>query len=226
LNFRNKPLKAIEQSPRAQPDRFVVDIALLLLTFFAVVVIDMLFVSLITHRLRFWFPQWLDPQWASRSDPWVVYSQSYFAGIFMIPVLCRLIDREFLVSSGGGPRTVFWILCFGVFAVILWWKGSLMVEYHKHYEVLGWAVLTGVIWTIIRSADILPVRIHAVTRRQMLRGLLFGMSLFFLVIGAMDPFLQLGVQQLSWSSGLAIELGFFIPAGIILMILSQRLSNA
>ena len=141
----------------------------------------------------------------------------------MIPVLCRLIDREFLASTGYGPRAGFWTLCLAVLVFILWWKGSLMLEYHKQYEALAWAVLTGAIWIISRSVDILPKRVHALTRSQMLRGLLFGMSLFFLVLSVVDPLLQMGVQRLSWSSSLAIELGFFIPAGIILMILSRRL---
>jgi hypothetical protein len=195
----------------------------LLLTFFSVVVIDVVVVSLMTHRLRFWFPQWLDPQWATRQDPWVIYSQSYFAGIFLIPFLCRLVDRDFLVKLGTGARAAFWSLCVVVFAFVLWWKGSLMLQYNKHYEMLGWAVLTAVMWTIVRLAETLPERIRSLTRGQMLGGLLFGVSLFFLVMSILDPLVQLGVRRLPWSSGLAIEVGFFIPAGIVLMTLSRRL---
>ena len=54
----------------------------MLLTFFTVFAIDLVAVSLLTHKLRFWFPVWLDAHWATRADPWIVYSQSYFAGIF------------------------------------------------------------------------------------------------------------------------------------------------
>ena len=57
----------------------------------------------------------------------------------------------------------------------------------------------------------------------MLGGVLFGVSLFFLVMSLLDPLVQLGVQRLPWSTGLAIEVGFFIPAGIVLMTLSRRL---
>jgi hypothetical protein len=212
---------AASASETVKADPFVLDITRLLLTFLSVVIIDVVVVSLATHRLRFWFPLWLDPQWANRPDPWVVYSQSYFAGIFMIPLLCRLIDRDFLV--GTAARAAFWSLCLGVFAFMLWWKGSLMLEYHKHYEALGWAALTGVIWTIIHLADILPERVRGLTRRQMLRGVLFGVSLFFLFMSIIDPLVQLGVQRLAWSQGLAIEVGFFIPVGIVLMLLSRRL---
>jgi hypothetical protein len=180
-------------------------------------------VSLITHRLRFWFPLWLDPLWATRADPWVIYSQSYFAGIFMIPILCRFIDRDFVARLGTGARAAFWSLCVIVFAFVMWWKGSLMLEYQKQYEMLGWAVLTGVIWMAIRLSGILPRWVRSVTRRQMLAGLLFAVALFFLVMSILDPLLQLGVQRLPWSSGLITELGFFIPAAVVLMIFSRRL---
>jgi hypothetical protein len=195
----------------------------MLLTFLTVVAIDLVFVSLITHRLRFWFPTWLDPQWATRPDPWVVYSQSYFAGIFMIPALCSLIDRSFVAKAGAGARAAFWSVCLGVFAFVLFWKGSLMLEYDKQYETLGWAALTGVTWTILRFTGILPERVRGLTRRGMLGGLLFGISLFFLVMSVLDPLVQLGIQRMAWSSGLAIEVGFFVPAGIVLLALSRRL---
>jgi hypothetical protein len=48
-------------------------------------------------------------------------------------------------------------------------------------------------------------------------------ALFFLVMSILDPLLQLGVQRLPWSSGLITELGFFIPAAVVLMIFSRRL---
>ena len=219
-NFHIRPLTA---GASVETDPFVADTARLLFTFFAVVVIDVVIVSSMTHRLRFWFPQWLDPQWATRRDPWVIYSQSYFAGIFMIPVLCWLVDRDFLATSGPRVRKSFLSLCLVVFGFVLWWKGSLMLEYHKHYEVLGWAALTVGIWTIVRQIDFLPACVRGLTRRQILRGLVFGVSLFFLVMSVMDPLVQLVVQQLPWSAGLTIEVGFFVPAGIILMSLSRRL---
>jgi hypothetical protein len=42
-------------------------------------------------------------------------------------------------------------------------------------------------------------------------------------MSVLDPLVQLGVQRLPWSSGLAIEMGFFIPAAVVLMIFSRRL---
>src|SRR5438132_1483460 len=144
---------AVTETVEADP--FVADTIRLLLTFFSVVAIDVVVISLLTHRLRFWFPLWLDRQWATRPDPWVVYSQSYFAGIFLIPLLCRIIDRDFLARGGAGVRAIFLSLCVIVFAFVLWWKGSLMLEYHKHYETLGWAALTGVMWTLFGHTGII-----------------------------------------------------------------------
>ena len=180
------------RAERIEVDPFVADVTRLLLTFLFVIAIDAVMVSLITHRLRFWFPLWLDPLWATRADPWVIYSQSYFAGIFMIPILCRFIDRDFVARLGTGARAAFWSLCVIVFAFVMWWKGSLMLEYQKQYEMLGWAVLTGVIWMAIRLSGILPRWVRSVTRRQMLAGLLFAVALFFLVMSILDPLLQLG----------------------------------
>jgi hypothetical protein len=227
MNLRTEPVTAVAAASASETvaDPFVADITRMLLTFFSVVIIDVVVVSLVTHRLRFWFPLWLDPIWATRPDPWISYSQSYFAGIFMIPFLCRLVDRDFLAGAGAVARAAFWCLCLGVFAFVLWWKGSLMLEYHKHYEALGWAVLTGAMWMIFRRAEVLPEPVRGLTRRQMLGGLLSGVSLFFLVMSVLDPLIQLGIQRLAWSSGLAIEVGFFVPTGIVLMMLSRRLRS-
>ena len=79
--------------------------------------------------------------------------------------------------------------------------------------------------TIIGQTGIVSERIRRLTRRQMLKSLLFGVALFFLVMSVMDPVVQLGVQRLGWSTGLIIEVGFFIPAGIVLLILSRGLRS-
>ena len=109
MNIRIEPLAvptSATANRRVAADPFVADITRMLLTFFSVVAIDVVVVSLMTHRLRFWFPLWLDPQWATRPAPWVVYSQSYFAGIFMIPLLCRLVDRDFVELNNLQPEDV------------------------------------------------------------------------------------------------------------------------
>jgi hypothetical protein len=41
------------------------------------------------------------------------------------------------------------------------------------------------------------------------------------VVAVLDPLLQIGVQHLGWSSGLLIEVGFFVPAGLALLVVSR-----
>jgi hypothetical protein len=205
------------------PDRFQRDVARMLLTFFTVAVIDLVVVSLVTHRLRFWFPVWLDPSWDTRPDPWVVYSQSYAAGIFMIPVLLRAVEREFLGHASAGLRRAFWGSGLLVFAFILYWKGGLMLLHGKELEALAWFFLTVIVWSVICVAEVLPGRLHALGQRRLLGGLLTGVACFFLVMSALDPLVQLGVQRVAWSPGLAVEVGFFVPVGVLLLWLSRRL---
>src|SRR5215831_283907 len=91
------------------------DLGRMLLTFFAVVAIDLLVISLFTGKVRFWFPLWLDPRWEDGPESYVTYSQSYFAGICLIPMFLRTIDREFMASYGAGTRAGYWLGGVGTF---------------------------------------------------------------------------------------------------------------
>jgi hypothetical protein len=221
------PRAPIARAP-AVPDtgRFQRDLARMLLTFGFSAAIDLVAISLVTGKLRFWFPVWLDPTWATRADPWVVYSQSYFAGIAMIPVLLRAVEREFLASTSRALRGAFWGMGAAVLAFVLWWKGGLMLEHHKEREALAWLALATLVWIALRTAEELPKRLAGVDRRSLLRGLLLGISTFFLGMAVVDPALQLGVHHLGWSFGLAVEVGFFVPAGLGLGWLARRLGAA
>ncbi len=211
---------------RIAGDRFQRDLLRMLLTFFTVAVIDVVVISLVTGKLRFWFPVWLDPTWATRPDPWVVYSQSYAAGIFMIPVLCRAVERDLLASIGAGLRAAYWAAALSVLGFIVWWKGGLMIEHRKHIEALAWLALTAIVWTVIRVAEELPRRVEEWSQKRLLGAILFGVACFFLVMSALDPLVQLGVQKVAFSTGLAIEVGFFVPAGALLFWVSARLRRS
>ena len=193
----------------------------MLLTFFTVFAIDLVAVSLLTHKLRFWFPVWLDAHWATRADPWIVYSQSYFAGIFFIPLLSVSLDRHLLRGRPGWVRPVFWTVAIGAFLFILGWKGELMVRFGKQWEALGWLALTAAIWTALSGAERLPARLAGVTPKRMLKLLARAVACFFLVMAVLDPLLQIGVQNLGWSRGLLIEVGFFVPVGFALLAVSR-----
>ncbi|MHB8874909.1 MAG: SDR family NAD(P)-dependent oxidoreductase [Myxococcaceae bacterium] len=208
--------------PTVSTGGFQREVVRMLLTFVAVVAIDLAVLSLFSGRFRFWFPVWLDPAWASRGDPWVVYSQSYFAGIFLIPVLARAISREFLSGFSAGVRGLYWGGALGALGFIGWWKGGLMVEFGKQREAVGWLALSALVYSLVVLAGSLPRVIERWSRGALLRRLAFGVSAFFLVMAVVDPLLQIGVQRLPWSSGLVIEVGFFVPAGLLLLFAARR----
>ena len=210
-----------EKSDGSERDPFVWFVCKMLLTFFTVIAIDLVAVSLLTHKVRVWFPVWLDAHWATRPDPWVVYSQSYFAGIFFIPLLSVSLDRHVLRGRPGWVRPVFWTVAIGAFLFILGWKGELVVRFGKQWEALGWLALTSAIWTALSVAERLPARLAGVTPKRMLKLLARGVACFFLVMAVLDPLLQIGAQHLGWSSGLLIEVGFFVPAGLALLVVSR-----
>lgn len=101
-----------------------------------------------------------------------------------------------------------------------------MLLHGKELEALAWLFLTVIVWSVIRVAEVLPERLRALGQRRLLGGLLTGVACFFLVMSALDPLVQLGVQRVAWSPGLAVEVGFFVPAGVLLLWLSRRLRRA
>lgn len=218
-----KPVAAVVP-PRGNDNRFVRDLARLLAVFLAVPAIDVTVGSLLTGKVRFWFPQWIDAQWATRPDAWIIYSQSYFAGIFLIPVFAYLLDRDFLMKVPRW-RGLFWTCAMGVLGFILWWKGGLMTEFHKEREMLAFLVLTAALWVFYGVASQLPERAKRASPLGVLKGLMTGVGIFFLVMSVIDPLLQIAVQKLTWSSGLLIEMGFFIPSGLLLVVLAKRVNR-
>lgn len=211
-------------SPAGSDNRFVRSMVRMLVTFASVTFIDVVVGSLLAGHLRFWFPAWLDTQWATRANPWVTYSQSYLAGVFFIPLLASELAREFAPQAGRWLRTAIWLVTWPTLGFIMWWKGGLMREHHKELEGLAWLALTAIIWTLLRVGEGLPQRVAKATPMSLVRGITAGTATFFLVMSAVDPLLQLGVQGLPWSSGLMVEMGFFIPAGLGLLWLNRRLA--
>lgn len=205
--------------------RFQRDLGRILLVFFAVGAIDLVVLSLIQGELRFWFPMWIDAEW-TRPASGVVYSQSYLAGVACIPILARAVDRAFLEERGHRARWTFWMVCLGALAFIAWWKGGLMIEHGKEREALAWVALTAILWALLRSAEWSLVVLARMSRRELLRRLLFGIAGFFLVMSVLDPLLQVGVQGLEWSTGLMIEVAFFVPAGLALLVTALRLGRS
>jgi hypothetical protein len=204
--------------------RFARSVVRLLAAFMAVSFIDLVVCSLLTHKLRIWFPAWIDAHWDSRPDSWVTYSQSYMAGILFIPVLAAAVVREFIPKAAAGSRTAIVAGTVALFAFIAWWKGGLMLKYHREWEAVAWVVLTAVTWGLIRLGEELPARMEHVSPRRLAAWLARGVSVLILVMAVADPVLCVGVQGLPWSKGVWIEVGFLGPAGIALWFLARHLS--
>ena len=201
------------------------DLSRLLLTFVAVAAVDGVFGSLLTGRIRLWFPQWVDPAWATNSDALVVYSQSYLAGVFLLPVLAWIIDRDFLSHRGRPARASFWAVCLLTLLAIVLWKGELMLSHDKQGEAVAIGVLTALIYGLVVIGRSLPARLADWPPRLLLRRLLLALAVFFLAMSVIDPVLQVGVQGMAWSRGLVIEMAFFIPAGVALWVIARAMKR-
>jgi len=204
-------------------DPFLRDVTRLLVVFGAVSVIDLVGLSIFSGELRFWFPIWLDPQWASRAEPWVTYSQSYLSGVVLLPVLAWVVDRDLLSAHRRGIRVAYWVSLAAAFAFIVWWKGGLMVEHGMQREAVAWLALTVILFGAVWAAQEIPARLSALSRRELLRRILICLGGFFLIMAATDPLLQVGVRGLDWPPGLIIEIAFFVPVGVAALVLAQRL---
>jgi len=194
----------------------------LLLVFASVATLDATFLSAFTGQWRVWFPVWLDPGWATRAAPAVVYSQSYLAGILLIPALAAALARSRLRGAPGWGRAAYWAGVVALTGFLGWWKGGLMLAFGKEREALGWALLTLVLWGVIRLAEALGARRALPAPAPLLRTLARVLAAFFLGLAVVDPLLQLGVQRLPLAPGLLVEVGFFVPAGLALLWLGRR----
>jgi hypothetical protein len=213
--------------PSAAPKdaSFCRSVVRLLVAFLAVSFSDLVVCSLLTHKLRCWFPAWIDAHWDSRPNSWVTYSQSYMAGILFIPVLAAAMIREFVPRVAAGMRTAMIAGTLAVFIVIAWWKGGLMLKYHKEWEAVAWVVLTAVTWGLIRLGEELPAWMEQLSPRLLATWLARGVSVLILLMAVADPVLCVGIQGLPWSKGTSMEVGFLGPAGIALWALARRLSD-
>lgn len=221
------PATSTENDPPKTPARgFQRDLARLLLVFLSVALVDLAVISLFTGKLRIWFPQWINPGWATDPDSVVVYSQSYFAGILLIPVLLFALHREFLKKTSAFIRGAFWTGGLAIFGFILWWKGGLMFEHDKQTEALAFGLLSLLLYALALAAEHAPRWIQNTDSRTLLRRLLTGLAAFFLIMAIMDPVVQVGIQKLPWSFGLIIEMVFFIPAGFATLYAARRLQEA
>lgn len=222
-NSSPRTFRAQVSGERRGGGQFERDVVRMIATFLAVSLIDVVVGSLLTGKFRFWFPNWIDASWATRPDARITYSQSYISGIFFIPFLAASAMREFLPRAAASARTLVVGLTIAVLAFIVWWKGGLMIEHHKEREAVGWLALTAIVWGVVRLGENLPRLLATVTPRDVAARVAGGVATFFLVMAVLDPMLTVAVQGLPWSKGLFVEMGFFIPAGVVLAVVAARL---
>lgn len=182
--------------------RFQRDAATMLLVFVAVAFVDLVVVALVMGKVRFWWPTWLDPNWATDPHTRVVYSQSYFAGIAFVPWVVWLVQRDFLSRWSRARLAALWALGLAVLAFLVGWKGSLTLEFDKGRELAAWLVLTTGLMVVVKLAQAVP----RLAEGRFLRLVLLAAGVVFSVMTVMDPLIQLGVHHLAWSSGLTVEL--------------------
>ena len=184
---------------------------------------DLTIGSWMTGKLRVWFPVWIDPAWEAAGSK-IVYSQSYIAGIALILPFLRAIERE-LVWLGSAQRALYWAVGGATFCFIIWWKGGLMREFGKEREAALWAALGAVGYLALDRRPIFPRALVEVELRVFLARFAYALSKFFLGMAFVDPLLQVRLHGLEWSTGLLIEVGFFVPAGLALKSVAHRLES-
>ncbi len=133
--------------------------------------------------------------------------------------LCRCWRRrrcgEFC-RAARAARNTFIVGTIALLAFIAWWKGGLMMQYNKGQEALAWIALTAITWGLIRFGEQLPGLAASLSPRRLATRMAQILAVFFLVMAVLDPVMTVGVQRQPWSSGLFIEMVFFVPAGIAL----------
>lgn len=196
------PLEYVSLMTKENLARFQRDAATMLLVFVAVAFVDLVVVALVMGKVRFWWPTWLDPNWATDPNTRVVYSQSYFAGIAFVPWVVWLVQRDFLSHWSRARLAAVWAFGVAVLAFLVGWKGSLTLEFGKGRELAAWLVLTCGLLVVVKVAQALP----RLAEGRFLRLVLLAAGVAFSVMTVMDPLIQLGVHHLSWSSGLTVEL--------------------
>ena len=141
----------------------------------------------------------------------------------MIPVLFYSLGKELLWFSEGARRPLLRSTWLALFGFICGWKGGLMLEHDKVREGVAWVMLTGLVWGLIVCAQRLPRGLYQVSRQRALELFLTIVAAFFLVMAVVDSVIQLVVLDLEWSRGLGVELGFFLPMGLALLLVSRWL---
>ncbi|MCP4763443.1 MAG: hypothetical protein GY870_16845 [archaeon] len=188
-------------------------------------IIDFIFLSIMTGTPRFWFPQWIDPNWDGSIDPNIAplvhYSQSYFVGIIFLPVFFYLIYLEFL-SDKKDKKIRYIYLGFASFVMLMvaLWKGGIMIEQGFITDDLGWIILGLTLFIYSYVSDSIQKKREKLGTSQVFWYKAFlGIGTMVLLMGAIDALLC-ALNGWLWLNNLILELVMLWPIGGILTFFS------
>ena len=188
----------------------------MILIFIFTLIFDFLIVSLIQGKFRFWFPQWIDPNW--QINPSIDYSQSYFVGIVFIIPLFIIVDLEFFYGKQVWKRIVLYFIMCIILSLVLVWKVNLMIRFDKIREDLAWFLFAIFCWILVIINNLIKKnkRISEFRSFWMIWLLIIGLLLLSLAI---VDFLLI-FTYIGFTDDLLIEMIALVPISLILIAFS------
>lgn len=180
-------------------------------------IFDLLIVSLIQGKWRFWFPQWIDPNW--QLNPYVDYSQSYFVGIIFIIPLFIIFDLEFFYGKKVWKRICLYILMAIILSFVLLWKVGLMIRFDKTREDIAWLLFALFCWVFIILSNMINKKDQLSEFKSFWMIWLFIIGLVLLLLAIVDFILF--ATSIGFTIDLLIEMIALIPISLFLIIFSS-----
>ncbi|MFX1480682.1 MAG: hypothetical protein ACFFCI_21545 [Promethearchaeota archaeon] len=180
-------------------------------------IFDLLIVSLIQGKWRFWFPQWIDPDW--QLNPYVDYSQSYFVGIVFIIPLFIIFDLEFFYGKKIWKRIILYGLMCILLSLILLWKGTLMIRFDKTREDIAWLLFAALSWVFLISSNIINKKNQIVEIKSFWMFWILIIGIILLILAIVDFILI--TSSVGLTVDLMIEMIALVPASLLLIVFSS-----
>jgi len=185
----------------------------MILIFMFTIIFDFLIMSLIQGKVRFWFPQWIDPNW--QTNPSIDYSQSYLVGIVFIIPLFVILDLEFFYRKQVWKRILLYLIMCLIISLVLLWKVGLMIRFDKTREDIAWLLFAIFCWILIILSNYIKnnEQISEFRSFWLIWPLIIGITLLFLAL--VDY--TLISSSIGITNDLLIEMVALIPISLILI---------
>jgi len=189
---------------------------MILILIFALI-FDLLIVSLIQGKWRFWFPQWIDPNW--ELNPYVDYSQSYFVGIVFIIPLFIIFDLEFFYGKKPWKRLSLYVFMCILLSLVLVWKGTLMIRFDKTREDIAWLLFAALSWVFVILSNFINKKDQIVELKSFWMIWLLIIGIVLLTLAIVD--LILITTSVGFTVDLMIEMIALVPVSLLLIVFSS-----